>query len=103
MSRQAVDPEKQQLGCAVFVGIFAGATLQLASSFLGSLIGLHNDSRQIAKAAPRGVKTKALNDGSSSEQDWTLLDTKSRPDMRGRDMPGVLSQTILEEDDDSLT
>ncbi|OIW29861.1 hypothetical protein CONLIGDRAFT_348144 [Coniochaeta ligniaria NRRL 30616] len=94
-------------GSAAFVGILAGVALLLTSNILTSVTGMQYDERDdkqelIEHEGSTGTATpvKRLDDVySSQESEWQWLDKV--PDSRRRRTPGLLGQTILEEDDDS--
>ncbi|KAB5575905.1 hypothetical protein GE09DRAFT_608939 [Coniochaeta sp. 2T2.1] len=97
-------------GSAAFLGLLAGGILLLTSSVLTSATGMQDDEREdddrrresITYEVSTGTATpvKRLDDiYSSQESDWQWLD--KTPDARRRRTPGLLGQTILEEDDDS--
>ncbi len=96
-----------QFGSAAFVGILAGVALLLTSNVLTSVTGIQHDESDdkqelIEYEGSTGTATpvKRLDDVySSQESDWQWLD--KAPDSRRRRTPGLLGQTILEEDDDS--
>jgi len=63
----------------------------------------HDGHRRIEYADSTGTATpvKGFDEAySSQESDWQWLDKK--PDSRRRRTPGLLGQTILEEDDDDF-
>jgi hypothetical protein len=102
-----------QFGSAAFVGILAGAVLLFTSNILTSVVGMQRDDKDddgddddrrgpsryepsIGSVTP----VKRLDEMySSQDSDWQWLDKAS--DSRRRRTPGLLGQTILEEDDDS--
>ncbi|KAB5563393.1 hypothetical protein GE09DRAFT_1219952 [Coniochaeta sp. 2T2.1] len=96
-------------GSAAFLGLLAGGILLLTSSVLTSATGMQDAEREdddrresITYEVSTGTATpvKRLDDiYSSQESDWQWLD--KTPDARRRRTPGLLGQTILEEDDDS--
>ncbi|KAJ9157126.1 hypothetical protein NKR19_g3884 [Coniochaeta hoffmannii] len=100
-------------GSAAFVGILAGAVLLFASKILTSVAGMQREARDARRdalvkyeEASTGSATppvKRLDDVvySSQELDWQWLDKASDSSRRRSRTPGLLGQTILEEDDDS--
>lgn len=104
---------RQQFGSAAFVGILAGAVLLFASKILTSVAGMQREARDARRdalvkyeEASTGSATppvKRLDDVvySSQELDWQWLDKASDSSRRRSRTPGLLGQTILEEDDDS--
>ncbi|KAL7925298.1 hypothetical protein ACQKWADRAFT_283589 [Trichoderma austrokoningii] len=97
------------LGTAAAVGIFAGFTLATSSTVITSYLGMQ-DSVSVSGTRSRASQTKkslppfssdALikDDSSSNDGEWYWPD----PNLPSRRRPatGLLSQTILEEEDDS--
>ncbi|KAH6606374.1 hypothetical protein Trco_005527 [Trichoderma cornu-damae] len=99
-----------QLGTAAAVGIFAGFTLATSSTVITSYLGMRDgagsasqeqSSRALrAKASPPPFPSPSLtkDDSSSNEGEWYWPDPSQS---RRRPATGLLSQTILEEEDDS--
>ncbi|UKZ57876.1 hypothetical protein TrVGV298_011737 [Trichoderma virens] len=97
-----------QLATAAAVGIFAGFTLATSSSVITSYLGMQDNgstSQGPRSRASQGKKslssfsTPSLKDDSSSnEGEWYWPDPSPS---RRRPATGLLSQTILEEEDDS--
>ncbi|GJN74582.1 hypothetical protein PLICBS_008673 [Purpureocillium lilacinum] len=90
-----------EFGAAAGLGIFAGIALAITSSIITSHLGMHDeepekdetslDKYEQLKPGRRDITPAVL------ETDWYW--TESSPS--GRRRPGLLSQTIHEEDDDS--
>lgn len=97
------------------MGLITGTTLNYTSSLLCSLFELDDDSSMIAGTAPRMPPIKwekeededeDLAEEESPELDWAPLEKTWQEDpqkakTRRRRTPGLLTQTILEEEDDS--
>ncbi|EHK27416.1 uncharacterized protein TRIVIDRAFT_131106, partial [Trichoderma virens Gv29-8] len=104
----ALQPLYTFLATAAAVGIFAGFTLATSSSVITSYLGMQDNgstSQGPRSRASQGKKslssfsTPSLKDDSSSnEGEWYWPDPSPS---RRRPATGLLSQTILEEEDDS--
>jgi hypothetical protein len=87
--------------------MLAGIALLLTSTVVTSITGKHYDERDDRRGLSKGegstgtaTPVKRLDEAySSQESDWQWLG--KAPDSRRRRTPGLLAQTILEEDDDS--
>ncbi|KAK4072563.1 hypothetical protein Trihar35433_4627 [Trichoderma harzianum] len=97
-----------QLATAAAVGIFAGFTLATSSTVITSYLGMQDSSSTAQGSRSRAsqgkkplssLSTPSLKDDSSSnEGEWYWPDPSPS---RRRVATGLLSQTILEEEDDS--
>jgi hypothetical protein len=106
-----------QFGAAASVGIVAGLTLAFSSTVITSLLGMQDTEPSYTRQRRRkgyiteGGSTDASLDyhddededdetspSSSNEKEWQWLEPSPS---RRRPASGLLSQTILEEDDDS--
>ncbi|KAL1877099.1 hypothetical protein VTK73DRAFT_8836 [Phialemonium thermophilum] len=118
----ALKPLYVFFGCAAMVGITTGIALRLTSNALGSIFKLSGDSAHAqalsvtsssvtTPAATPPLRTRARLPPSSDVNprdvpdmkvsDWQWFEVTPRPAGRKRERPGLLSQTILEEADDS--
>ncbi|RFU72350.1 hypothetical protein TARUN_9913 [Trichoderma arundinaceum] len=100
-----------QLGTAAAVGIFAGFTLATSSTAITSYLGMQDGagggseearsrSLQAKKSlSPFPSPSLTKDDSSSNEGEWYWPDPSSHS--RRRPATGLMSQTILEEEDDS--
>ncbi|KAK1243546.1 hypothetical protein MKX08_001684 [Trichoderma sp. CBMAI-0020] len=100
-----------QLGTAAAVGIFAGFTLATSSTVITSYLGMqdgvngssegtHSRASQTKRSLPPFSSDPLIKDDSSSNDgEWYWPDPN--PSSRRRPATGLLSQTILEEEDDS--
>ncbi|PHH71160.1 hypothetical protein CDD82_6715 [Ophiocordyceps australis] len=91
-----------ELGAAAAVGTVSGIVLAFVSSFITNMLGMHQDThapRRIAKGVPRDSSLEpALLPASPTDADWYWTESSGK---HGRPR-GLLSQTILEEDDSDL-
>lgn len=99
------------LGTAAAVGIFAGFTLATSSTVITSYLGMQDDvngrsegtrsrASQPKKSLPPFSSDPLIKDDSSSNDgEWYWPDPNASS--RRRPATGLLSQTILEEEDDS--
>ncbi|KAL6910994.1 hypothetical protein GGI43DRAFT_378933 [Trichoderma evansii] len=99
------------LGTAAAVGIFAGFTLATSSTVITSYLGMQDGANgsyegtrsrasQTKKSMPPFSSDPLLKeDSSSNDGEWYFPDPNASS--RRRPVTGLLSQTILEEDDDS--
>ncbi|KAM0255211.1 hypothetical protein ACHAQJ_005975 [Trichoderma viride] len=99
-----------QLGTAAAVGIFAGFTLATSSTVITSYLGMYDgaggSSEESRSRTPQSKKSLPpfsmppliKDDSSSNEGEWYWPDPTHS---RRRPATGLLSQTILEEEDDS--
>ncbi|KAM0248477.1 hypothetical protein ACHAP5_003423 [Fusarium lateritium] len=98
----SLEPLYTFFGAAAGVGIIAGITLAIFSSLITSYLGMQNDDLVSRGSASKEnlLEPSSRRDSQSSgtELDWQWLDSSSQ---RRRPASGLLSQTILEEDDDS--
>ncbi|TDZ22453.1 hypothetical protein Cob_v004630 [Colletotrichum orbiculare MAFF 240422] len=101
----SLEPIYTFVACGACVGVIAGVSLGVTSSFITSLFGMHRQSYRIppptpAPSTPSSERpgTGKTEDSSSYETDWQMLNKP--PPKRRRRTPGLWSQTIHEEDDD---
>ncbi|KAF4989997.1 hypothetical protein FGRMN_8771 [Fusarium graminum] len=91
-----------EFGAAAGVGILVGITLAIFSSLITSYLGMQDEDLTSKRPASKDdlLEASSRRDSQSSgtELDWQWLDSSSQ---RRRPAGGLLSQTILEEDDDS--
>ncbi|RKU45945.1 hypothetical protein DL546_004337 [Coniochaeta pulveracea] len=104
-------------GSAAFLGVMAGVGVLFTSTVIASVTGMRNgetnshERRQLSSkrdrstspdtGTPTGIK-RLDEPYSSQESDWQWLEKTPGPgDSRRRQKPGLLAQTILEEEDDS--
>ncbi|KAK5993220.1 hypothetical protein PT974_06649 [Cladobotryum mycophilum] len=90
-----------QFGTAAAVGIIAGITLATSSSIITTYLGMQEDPYDTARKEKKALPSSASSrDGSSSnETEWYW--TEPSPSRR-RPATGLLSQTIMEEDDSDI-
>ncbi|KAJ9142748.1 hypothetical protein NKR23_g7041 [Pleurostoma richardsiae] len=98
-----IEPFYIYFGSAAFVGIVAGMVLQLTSSTVVSVLGIDSSNQEAMGhvKSEADEKQQILDDQSSQESDWPWLEEQPHtPNFRRkRYTEGLLSQTILEEDD----
>ncbi|PHH62170.1 hypothetical protein CDD81_7364 [Ophiocordyceps australis] len=98
----ALEPLFTFLGAAAAVGTVSGIALAFASSFITNMLGMHQDThapRRIAKGVPRDSNIEqTLLPASPTDADWYWTESSGK---HGRPR-GLLSQTILEEDDSDI-
>ncbi|KAM0343288.1 hypothetical protein ACHAPU_008738 [Fusarium lateritium] len=98
----SLEPLYTFFGAAAGVGILVGIALAIFSSLITSYLGMQNEDPTSKRPASKEdlLETRSRRDSQSSgtELDWQWLDSSSQ---RRRPAGGLLSQTILEEDDDS--
>lgn len=100
-----------QFGVAAFVGIIAGTSLHATSGVIVAIFGLDEESGRavvVRRKATSGsgastpAEFKRLEElPSSQESEWQWLERAPESSTRRRRTQGLLSQTILEEDDNS--
>ena len=94
-----------QFASAAFIGIAAGTVLYVISTLLSSILGLYDEEEPTSElsrpptADSQSSQLLKKDESSSYESDWQML--AQSPNMRKKRSPGLLSQTIHEEDDDS--
>ncbi|KAL7797497.1 hypothetical protein V8C37DRAFT_369671 [Trichoderma ceciliae] len=105
----ALQPLYTFLGTAAAVGIFAGLTMATSSTVITSYLGMQDGTGNNSDSRSRTLQTKkslppfpppslTKDDSSSNGGEWHWLDPAHS---RRRPATGLLSQTILEEEDDS--
>ncbi|KAL6881576.1 hypothetical protein J3F83DRAFT_722786 [Trichoderma novae-zelandiae] len=110
----ALQPLYTFLATAALVGVLAGLTLATSSTIITSYLGMQEDTTSSSSSArgsrsrtPQGKdplssysspNTLVKDDSSSNEGEWYWPDPSPS---RRRPATGLLSQTILEEEDDS--
>ncbi|KAL7949138.1 hypothetical protein V8C42DRAFT_313421 [Trichoderma barbatum] len=104
----ALQPIYTFLATAAAVGIFAGFTLATSSTIITSYLGMQDNGSTAQASRSRASQGKKplssfstptiKDDSSSNEGEWYWPDPSPS---RRRPATGLLSQTILEEEDDS--
>ncbi|KAH7318716.1 hypothetical protein B0I35DRAFT_250269 [Stachybotrys elegans] len=97
----SLEPLYTFFGIAASIGIAAGLVLAISSNLVTLYLGMHDDPRQDLRVLKeKGVLQDypALRDDTSSnETEWQWLEPTPS---RRRAAPGLMSQTIHEEEDD---
>ncbi|KAH6892076.1 hypothetical protein B0T10DRAFT_546899 [Thelonectria olida] len=99
----SLEPLYSFFGAAAGVGIVAGIIIAVFSTSIASRLGMYDEdrppsTRPSSKRSYFEESTSRRDSSSTTDLDWQFLDSPAR---RRKSAVGLLSQTILEEEDDS--